>query len=83
MSDRNKVTSQQKRPPGRPATGHSPLMYVRVPLETQAAIRDWASRNDVPSLSEAVRMFIEDCLRRDVPKDRLKPLKRTRPAEGS
>ena len=31
MSDRNEVTSQQKRPPGRPATGHSPLMYVRVP----------------------------------------------------
>ena len=73
----------QKRPRGRPATGMDPGVNIRISLDIQAAIRDWASRNDVPSLSETVRMFIEDCLRRDVPKDRLKPLKRTRPAEGS
>jgi hypothetical protein len=47
-------------------------MYVRVPLETQAAIREWAERRNVPTLSEAVRMFIDHCLKHDVPKRRPK-----------
>jgi len=37
-------------------------------LETQAAIRERAQRNSVPCLSEAFRYFIEQGLRRDVPK---------------
>ena len=71
MSDRKNVMVE-KRPRGRPKTGHDPLMYVRVPLETQAAIREWAERRNVPTLSEAVRMFIDHCLKHDVPKRRPK-----------
>jgi hypothetical protein len=45
---------------------------IGISVQTQTAIRDWAGRNGVGSLSEAVRLFIEDCLARDVPKRRLK-----------
>jgi hypothetical protein len=62
----------EKRRRGRPATGHDPLIYVRVPVETQAAIREWTKRNEVPSLSEAVRLFIDQGLKRDLPKRRPK-----------
>jgi hypothetical protein len=55
-----------------------PGVNIRISLDTQAASRDWAGRNEVGSLSEAVRLFIEDCLARDVPKRRLKH----RPSEG-
>jgi hypothetical protein len=60
----------QKRRPGRPATGMDPGVNIRISLDTQAAIRDWADRNDVSSLSEAVRLFIEQGLKRDLPKSK-------------
>ena len=63
----------QKRPRGRPATGMDPGVNIRISLDTQAAIRDWASRHGVGSLSEAVRLFIDHCLKHDVPKQKPKP----------
>jgi hypothetical protein len=50
-----------------------PGVNIRISLDTQAAIRDWASRHGVGSLSEAVRLFIDHCLKHDVPKQKPKP----------
>jgi hypothetical protein len=72
-------TEPEKKRTGRPATGHDPIMYVRVPLEMQASIRAWAERNNVSGMSEAVRHFIQQGLKRDLPKSaRRGPPKRDR-----
>jgi hypothetical protein len=76
---------------GRPVTGHDPIMYVRVSLETQASIRARAERNNVNGLSEAVRHFIEQGLKRDLPKSARRDLvpkrdqrtKRRRASDGA
>jgi hypothetical protein len=45
---------------GRPATGHDPLVGVRMPPELRARIDAWAARQeDMPSLSEAIRRMVE------------------------
>jgi Arc/MetJ-type ribon-helix-helix transcriptional regulator len=50
----------KKRGRGRPATGHDPLVGVRMPPELRARIDAWAARQeDTPSLSEAVRRMLE------------------------
>jgi hypothetical protein len=80
MSDRKKASAKKRI--GRPPTGHDPIMYVRVPVATQEAIRAWAERNNINGLSEAVRYFIDQGLERDIPKsERRKPPKRDRRTE--
>jgi Predicted transcriptional regulators containing the CopG/Arc/MetJ DNA-binding domain and a metal-binding domain len=50
---------QKKKGRGRPATGHDPLVGVRMPHETIAAVDKWAEKEGVPSRSEAVRKLVE------------------------
>ena len=53
---------QKKR--GRPATGVTPMMGVRISKELRGRIESWArSRPDGPSLSEAIRRLIELALK--------------------
>jgi hypothetical protein len=53
---------QKKR--GRPATGVTPMMGVRVSEDLRGRIESWAhGRPDKPSLSEAIRRLIELGLR--------------------
>jgi hypothetical protein len=53
---------QKKR--GRPATGHDPLVGVRMAPELRERVEGWAkSQDDGPSLSEAVRRLVERGLR--------------------
>jgi metal-responsive CopG/Arc/MetJ family transcriptional regulator len=48
---------------GRPATGHDPVLTVRLPATTRSAIETWAKyQPDKPSRSEAIRRLIEFAL---------------------
>jgi Arc/MetJ-type ribon-helix-helix transcriptional regulator len=48
---------------GRPATGQDPVLTVRLPSNTRAAIENWAKQQkDKPSRSEAIRRLIEFAL---------------------
>lgn len=52
------ISANQKR--GRPATGITPMMGLRVSDELRAAIIKWAEyQPDTPKLSEAIRRLIE------------------------
>ena len=45
---------------GRPATGNSPMVGVRMHEEMQDLIKNWAAKqNDHPSLAAAVRRLVE------------------------
>ena len=56
---RRSISARRKRG-GRPATGHDPMVGLRISKETRAAIKKWAStQHDRPNLSEAVRRLIE------------------------
>jgi hypothetical protein len=45
---------------GRPATGHDPVLTVRLPQTTRMAVENWAKQQkDRPSRSEAIRRLIE------------------------
>jgi hypothetical protein len=49
---------QKKR--GRPRTGESPVLALRIPPALRADIESWAKQqNDKPSRSEAIRRLIE------------------------
>jgi hypothetical protein len=56
---RRSISARRKRG-GRPATGHDPMVGLRISKETRAAIKKWAStQHDHPNFSEAVRRLIE------------------------
>jgi hypothetical protein len=45
---------------GRPATGITPMVGVRLPAEARREVERWAKqRDDKPSLSEAIRRLVE------------------------
>jgi hypothetical protein len=49
----------KKRGRGRPATGHSPIVGVRMPPEERRAVEAWAAKQeDRPSLSKAIRHLV-------------------------
>jgi hypothetical protein len=55
-----KSINDNRKTRGRPATGTSPLVGVRMTPEFQKPIRDWANaQDDNPSMAEAVRRLIE------------------------
>jgi len=48
---------------GRPATGHDPVLTLRLPSATRIAVENWAKlQKDKPSRSEAIRRLIEIAL---------------------
>src|SRR4051812_13422324 len=49
----------KKKSRGRPATGHDPLVALRLAKELIATIDAWAEREQVGSRSEAIRRLIE------------------------
>jgi hypothetical protein len=50
---------------GRPATGHDPVLTVRLSPATRTAVENWAKQQkDKPSRSEAIRRLIEIALTR-------------------
>jgi hypothetical protein len=53
-----KAISVDKKKPGRPATGISPLLSARVPPEVFAAVEAWASERKLTP-SEAIRRLVE------------------------
>jgi hypothetical protein len=65
----SRVNVKQKRKPGRPATGQTPLVAFRPPVELTKAIDAWAADRGV-SRSEAMRLLIEAGLRRHGRTDR-------------
>lgn len=57
---RSRAKAAEKKKPGRPATGHDPLLSFRLPADMIAAIDAWAAAQpDRPTRSEALRRFIE------------------------
>jgi len=63
---------KHKKKRGRPATGHDPLVGVRLPPELIAAIDAWAKRERAVSRSDAIRRFIERALAGSQPRNRSK-----------
>jgi hypothetical protein len=53
-----KAISVDKKKPGRPTTGISPLLSARVPPEVFAAVKAWASERKLTP-SEAIRRLVE------------------------
>ena len=48
---------------GRPATGHDPVLTLRLSPATRIAVENWAKlQKDKPSRSEAIRRLIEIAL---------------------
>jgi len=57
---KSRAKAPKKKKPGRPATGHDPLLSFRLSADMIAAIDAWAaSQPDRPTRSEALRRFIE------------------------
>lgn len=55
-----KATSAKQKRAGRPPTGVTPMVGVRLSPEVRRSIEDWAARQpDEPSLSEAIRRLVE------------------------
>jgi hypothetical protein len=55
--------NQQKRGRGRPATGITPMVGVRLEPEFRAEIEAWAAKQqDAPSLAEAIRRLLKQAL---------------------
>ena len=54
------IRDNPKKARGRPATGNSPMVGVRMHEEMQDLIKNWAAKqNDHPSLAAAVRRLVE------------------------
>jgi hypothetical protein len=71
------ISDNQKKPRGRPATGITPMVGVRLEPEFRAEIETWAEeQEDRPVLAEAIRRLI----RRGLGKSRKTP---TAPASAS
>jgi len=61
MATKSIGVTQKKR--GRPATGHDPVLTIRIPATTTMAVENWAKQQeDRPSRSEAIRRLIEFAL---------------------
>jgi hypothetical protein len=59
-----KAISVRQKKRGRPKTGVTPAISLRLPSESQKAVEAWAKRQpDNPSLSEAIRRMIEIALK--------------------
>jgi hypothetical protein len=57
MNSQDKKIAKKR---GRPATGTSPTIGVRVPMELTDAIDGWrASQRPIPSRPEAIRRLVE------------------------
>jgi hypothetical protein len=58
MSKSINIVRQKKR--GRPRTGITPAISLRLPSEAQQAVEAWAAeQHDKPTLSEAIRRLVE------------------------
>jgi Arc/MetJ-type ribon-helix-helix transcriptional regulator len=61
MASKSIPVTQKKR--GRPATGHDPVLTVRIPRTLKVEIDHWAKQqNGKPSRSEAIRCLLEAAL---------------------
>jgi metal-responsive CopG/Arc/MetJ family transcriptional regulator len=62
------MVSQDKKIPkkrGRPATGTSPTIGVRMPADLTDAVDSWrAGQRPIPSRPEAIRQLVEQALKR-------------------
>jgi hypothetical protein len=58
MSKSNNI-SKTKKPVGRPPTGITPFIGIRLPAELTAKIDAWASKKKIPNRSEAIRRLVE------------------------
>jgi hypothetical protein len=58
------IAENQKRRPGRPRTGITPLTGLRIPAELDAKLNAWIERQPEPkpSRSEAIRRLLERAL---------------------
>ena len=70
------LATKKKR--GRPATGHDPVVRVRMSIEKQAEVLAWGERNGVETFSSAIRHLIDEGLKRDLSERRVK----VKPSEG-
>jgi hypothetical protein len=61
------IAEKPKRPPGRPRTGITPIIGVRVPAKLEAKLTAWieAQPEPKPSRSEAIRRLLERALAED------------------
>jgi hypothetical protein len=66
------ITATQKRKPGRPASGHDPIVHLRLSEEKQTEVMAWAKENHAESLSSAIRRLIDHGLAATKPKRRPK-----------
>jgi hypothetical protein len=53
------IKAKPKKRRGRPATGKDPMIGLRLPVETIAALDAWAKKEGLASRSEAVRLLID------------------------
>jgi hypothetical protein len=58
------IAEKPKRPPGRPRTGITPIIGVRIPAKLEAKLTAWikAQPEPKPSRSEAIRRLLERAL---------------------
>ena len=62
---------QKKRGRGRPATGHDPLMSMRMPTALKSKVKDWAKGQDEKlSISKAICRLVERGLAAPAPRKR-------------
>jgi Arc/MetJ-type ribon-helix-helix transcriptional regulator len=73
---------QKKR--GRPATGHDPVMAIRLPPDLTERIDEWMKASNAQSRSDAIRQLIELGLDTSASKTRKskKPRQRRSPDKG-
>src|SRR4051794_1251670 len=57
-----KSISVKQKTRGRPATGRSPFVGIRLPKSLIDAIENWAKDNQATSRSEAIRQLVEQAL---------------------
>jgi Arc/MetJ-type ribon-helix-helix transcriptional regulator len=58
------MSAKQKKERGRPPTGVTPMIGVRLSKSARAEIERWAkAQEDRPSLSEAIRRLIDQSLK--------------------
>jgi hypothetical protein len=59
-----KSINDNRKKPGRPATGTAPLVGVRMSKELQARIKSWARKQeDAPPLATAIRQLVNAALK--------------------
>jgi len=74
------ISDNQKKPRGRPATGITPMVGVRLEPEFRAEIETWAEeQEDKPVLAEAIRRLI----RHGLGKQRMAPASASKPAPAA